>query len=104
MIHYVTHPTRHGLLQRLRQGEATVTELVQAIGGEQSNVSHHLRGLREAGLVRSRAEGRLRRYRLAEREVAALLEAVDEVGRRLDRVAFYAHLELPMDPAFHGYG
>ena len=55
--------TRRGLLQRLAdEGERSVTELVEPLPMSQPAVSKHLRCLREAGLVRSRTEGKRRLY------------------------------------------
>lgn len=70
--------TRRDILDRLRSGEATVGELVTALGVTQPTVSKHLAQLREAGLVTSREDGRHRHYALS----AAPLEPVaDWVGQ-----------------------
>ncbi len=45
------------LLLRLRQGPATVGELVEVTGLSQPSVSKHLAVLREAGLISSQREG-----------------------------------------------
>lgn len=100
----VTEPTKNGLLRRIRDREHTVTELVEATGIEQSNVSHHLRVLREAGLVKARRDGRKQRYRLADRELANILGDIEAMAVTMERVAYLAGLELTADPAFHGYG
>jgi len=88
----------------LRGGERTVSELVAALGDEQSNVSHHLAALRKQGLVAARRSGRKQLYRLADPELAAMLDKVDALAARLDQVAYTAALGIPTDPAFHGYG
>lgn len=46
------------IVQRLAEGEATVTELIGHVGLSQPLVSHHLKRLRAAGLVESRRVGR----------------------------------------------
>lgn len=46
------------IVQRLAEGQATVTELIEHVGLSQPLVSHHLRRLREAGLVETRRVGR----------------------------------------------
>lgn len=104
LLRMISEATRHAILSRLRQGDANVADLVAVAGQEQSNVSHHLRVLRDAGLVRVRAVGRERRYRLADPELRRLLEQVDALAARMETVAFYSGLELPLDPGFHGYG
>ncbi len=52
-------PTRLRLVRLLLdQGEMTVGELVEAVGGHQGRVSSHLTCLRNCGLVADRREGR----------------------------------------------
>ena len=68
--------TRIRLLEILAElGERSVTELMEATGLGQSLVSHHLRTLRQAGLVTIRREGRWMNYDLN----AAGLGAVEQV-------------------------
>ena len=45
------------LLQELKTGEKTVTELVEGMGMAQPSVSKHLKVLADANLVRRRKEG-----------------------------------------------
>lgn len=52
----LSHETRLNLVLLLAQGEATVSELCELVGLPQSNVSHHLRILRDAGLVTDRRD------------------------------------------------
>jgi ArsR family transcriptional regulator len=58
-------PTRLRLLSLIAaQGEACAAcDLVEPLGVSQPTVSHHLKVLREAGLVESRKEGRWVYYR-----------------------------------------
>jgi DNA-binding transcriptional ArsR family regulator len=104
LLRLISESTRHGLLAAMRGGEKTVGELVEAVKGEQSNVSHHLAVLRKAGLVAVRRDGRQQRYRLADAEVGRLLDQVRHVAVQLEQVAYTASLGLPVDPSFHGYG
>ena len=53
----LSDPLRLALLHRLKEGERTVTTLVQETGASQANVSKHLQILRRAGLVERRKEG-----------------------------------------------
>lgn len=46
------------IVQRLAQGEATVSELIERVGLSQPLVSWHLGRLRHAGLVTTRRAGR----------------------------------------------
>lgn len=104
LLRLVSEETRHALLDELRKGERSVGQLVAALQDEQSNVSHHLGTLREAGLVACRRDGRHQHYRLADAEVAKVLEQVESLAARLEQLAYTTSLGLPVDAAFHGYG
>ena len=58
--------TRLRLLEILVDGELTVGDLVDQTGLGQSLVSHHLRTLRDAGLVVTRRDGRWVFYDIAD--------------------------------------
>jgi DNA-binding transcriptional ArsR family regulator len=60
----VAEPGRRAILDALRGGPRAVGELVEATGLSQPNTSRHLRILRDAGLVQSRAAGQRRLYEL----------------------------------------
>jgi DNA-binding transcriptional ArsR family regulator len=62
------------ILSELRQGPRPVTELAEAIGMEQSAVSHQLRLLRNLGLVVGARTGRSIVYSLHDNHVAQLLD------------------------------
>ncbi len=51
-------PTRLRILQRLAEGDGTVTDLMRHVDLSQPLVSWHLRRLRTAGLVETRRQGR----------------------------------------------
>lgn len=104
VLRLVSESTRHAILDELRRGERTVSQLVAVLEDEQSNVSHHLATLREAGLVACRREGRRQVYRLADAEVAKVLEQVESLAARLEQLAYTASLGLPVGEGFHGYG
>jgi DNA-binding transcriptional ArsR family regulator len=72
----LSEPTRIKLLDRLREGEATVHELTELIGSTQQNVSKHLGVLRQAGIVRRRKAGNFVHYSIADDGVFALCEDV----------------------------
>jgi DNA-binding transcriptional ArsR family regulator len=67
-------PSRLEILQSLRQGELTVTEILAATGLGQANASRHLQVLFAAGLVDRRKEGPSTWYRLADPDVLKLCE------------------------------
>lgn len=67
----LAEPHRREILDVLRDGEASVGELVGHLHLSQPAVSKHLRVLREAGMVVARAERQHRVYRI---ELEPLLE------------------------------
>jgi DNA-binding transcriptional ArsR family regulator len=95
LIAAVAEPSRRAILELLRQREHSVGELVLRLRLSQPGVSKHLRVLREAGLVRVRADGRLRWYGLRAEPLAELdawLEPYRDLWRgRLD--ALERHLD-----------
>jgi DNA-binding transcriptional ArsR family regulator len=72
----LSEPTRIKLLDRLREGEASVLELTELIGTTQQNVSKHLAVLQRAGIVARRKEGNFVYYRIIDEGVLSLCEAV----------------------------
>ena len=85
-------PMRIRLLDRLREGDATVQELRDATGATQQNVSKHLGVLLAAGIVSRAKDGNFARYSIADDTVFALCEQVcgglrrqlDELGSLLE--------------------
>jgi DNA-binding transcriptional ArsR family regulator len=70
-------PTRRAILERLRQGEASGTELARPFSISVPAISKHLRVLEHAELILHRKDGRTHRFRLAARplkEAATWLE------------------------------
>jgi DNA-binding transcriptional ArsR family regulator len=72
----IGEPMRIRLLDQLRDGEATVGELSQALAASQQNVSKHLAVLADAGILGRRKEGNRVYYRIADEGVFALCEDV----------------------------
>jgi ArsR family transcriptional regulator len=66
-------PTRLRLLTALMAGELCVCDLAAATGINRSTVSHQLRTLREARLVRRRREGKVIYYALDDEHVVDLI-------------------------------
>jgi DNA-binding transcriptional ArsR family regulator len=87
-------PSRLSILEALRDGEHTVSDLVQTTGLTQPNVSNHLSCLRDCGLVTVRQQGRFAYYSLSDERVAQLLlmaeELLAEVARGVYECTRYA--------------
>jgi DNA-binding transcriptional ArsR family regulator len=84
---------RREVLDALLAGEKAVGEIVNDLSMSQPQVSKHLRVLSEVGLVRCRAEGRRRLYRLEPARLRPLrdwLAAYEQAwNARMDRVDDY---------------
>lgn len=110
------HPMRHRLLFALAQGEATISQLAVALGSNKGNVAHHLKVLRDAGLVhvaetRQVRGGTEQYYQRSYRRLAAagpaatahtpaLLQAVaEEIGTANDPVLILRQIRLRPEQA-----
>ena len=93
----ISDPTRRELLDLLAEREYAVNDLVSRFEVSQPAVSHHLRILREAGLVKKRQAGRQRLYRLEARPLREVYdwvahyerfwtEKLDALGEHLRRI------------------
>jgi DNA-binding transcriptional ArsR family regulator len=69
----LSDPSRLSILDTLRGGPLTVSEIVTATGLTQSNVSNHLACLRDCGLVTSAQQGRYVTYQLSDDRVGDLI-------------------------------
>jgi DNA-binding transcriptional ArsR family regulator len=93
----ISDPTRRELLDLLAEREYAVNDLVSRFEVSQPAVSHHLRILWEAGLVKKRQAGRQRLYRLEARPLREVYdwiahyerywkEKLDALGEHLRRI------------------
>ena len=86
----IAEATRRELLLAIGAGETTVNDLVDRVGLSQPQVSKHLGVLRSVDLVRVRADGRHRWYRVNGPAILPIQDWVREFERiwnlRLDRL------------------
>ena len=91
----LAEPSRRRILDLLRDGERSVTDLVAHLDLSQPGVSKHLKVLRDAGLVHVRPDGKRRWYGLRAQPLAEVAEWLEPYRRhwsaRLD--ALERHLE-----------
>ena len=86
-------PMRIKLLERLREGEATVGELQEALGVSQQNVSKHLGILHGAGMVARAKRGTHASYSISDTSVFELCDLVCAGVRR-----HFQELEASLQP------
>jgi DNA-binding transcriptional ArsR family regulator len=69
-------PTRIRILDLLREGELSVTDITEGLGTSQQNASKHLGVLLQAGIVARRKQGNSSIFRIADAGVYDLCEQV----------------------------
>lgn len=79
LIHGFSNKTRLEILETIKHGEKTVSQIIDAIEANQSSVSQHLACLRGCGLIVSRQEGKYVYYKLRNEKIAMLLTMFDDV-------------------------
>ncbi len=91
----IAEADRRAIMDVLMTGEKAVGAIVNDLSMSQPQVSKHLRVLSEVGLVRCRAEGRHRLYRVEPARLRPLHDWLAKYERawndRLDRMDDYLH-------------
>jgi DNA-binding transcriptional ArsR family regulator len=87
----LSDPTRRGILERIGEQDASITELAERFGMTLTGIKKHVRILEEAGLVATEKVGRVRTCRLGPRRLddeAIWIGAYQEMlEARMDRLA-----------------
>jgi ArsR family transcriptional regulator len=78
IIKLLGHPQRLKIVEVLERGEASVSEVCEALGSPQAIVSQHLARLRGARVVASRRDGVHVLYRVVEPKVHHVLSCIRE--------------------------
>jgi DNA-binding transcriptional ArsR family regulator len=78
----LAHPSRLKIIEFLKKGEASVGQMVKALGVEQSSLSKHLSVLKQVGILQSRQEKVTVYYSIREKEIFRFLRPVAEILRR----------------------
>ncbi|HEU4591768.1 MAG TPA: metalloregulator ArsR/SmtB family transcription factor [Steroidobacteraceae bacterium] len=74
----ISDPTRRSVLETLRAGPQAVGEIARKLPVSRPAVSQHLKVLKDAGLVKDRAEGARRVYYIDPEGFGALRRWLDE--------------------------
>ena len=79
MLKAIAHPTRIAIINLLENSNRlTVTEIFESLSIEQAVASHHLRILRDRGLVNSEKDGKNRFYYLKHDRLSQIIECIDK--------------------------
>ncbi len=97
----LAHPVRIRILEILRAGESSVTDIGAQLDPGVANVSQHLSVLRTAGIVTAQKSGLSVLYSVRDQEVFTVLDALREIfTHRLDSM----QTTLAADDADHPQG
>ncbi|WDC85113.1 metalloregulator ArsR/SmtB family transcription factor [Caloramator sp. mosi_1] len=80
MFKALGHPIRYKIVKFLLDGPECVCKLNENIEFTQSNLSQHLRILKDAGIVKGEKVGLNIHYSLASEEIKELLKVADEMA------------------------
>jgi len=75
----LSNSTRLMILNSLRGGEKSVSELAELVGAQQANVSQHLAVLRQRGVVATRKRGANIYYSVANPKIIQACDMIREV-------------------------
>lgn len=75
----LAHPLRLKIINKLSDGELCVCKLNEDVEFSQSNLSQHLRILKEAGILNSRKEGMWMYYSITNNKVLEIISMSEEL-------------------------
>jgi DNA-binding transcriptional ArsR family regulator len=76
----LANPTRRAMLELVWDAERSSSEIADAVGATRPAASQHLKVLRDAGLVRVRADGNQRLYQVDTEHLAQVRAALERFG------------------------
>ncbi|RTE10169.1 ArsR/SmtB family transcription factor [Paenibacillus whitsoniae] len=76
--------TRLQILESITHQEKTVSQIVDDLKGNQSNISQHLACLKGCGIIVGRQDGKYIYYSLRNKEIAQLLTVMDAVFHQVE--------------------
>jgi DNA-binding transcriptional ArsR family regulator len=79
----IVDANRRKILKFLGEGEKCVNEISEFTGIEQSLVSHHLKMLRDCGLVKARQYGKKTMYSLSDDEIYNIIKMIEKVAYKI---------------------
>jgi DNA-binding transcriptional ArsR family regulator len=79
MCKTISNPRRQAILDTIRNGEMTVSELIKKTGISQANLSQHLAILRSKGVVNTRRDGNNVYYSISNLKIIEAYDLISEV-------------------------
>jgi ArsR family transcriptional regulator len=81
LVRVLAEPIRAAMVRALATEQLCTCHLVEITGARQTNVSNHLRVLREAGVVEAQPAGRYTYYRLRPEVLERLAQQFDDLAQ-----------------------
>lgn len=78
----LSDPTRLKIIQALELEELCVCDIASLIRLTQPSISHHLKALRQSGMVKYRKSGKMALYSIKDNRISALLAVARDTARR----------------------
>lgn len=87
LLKCICDETRFKILELLRKkGDMCVSDIVSELKKDQPLISHHLRALKQCGIVRSRENGKMTMYGIANKELSHLISDITSASRKIARI------------------
>lgn len=84
LLKCICDDTRFDILELLQKnGEMCVNDLVHELKKDQPLISHHLKSLKQCGIVRSRENGKMSMYSIANREISRLIADITNASKKI---------------------
>lgn len=84
LLRCICDETRFNMLELLQKNkEMCVNDLVAELKKDQPLVSHHLRALKQCGIVRSRENGKMTMYSIANKEISRLINDITNASKKI---------------------
>ena len=84
LLKCICEETRFSILEILQKNnEMSVNDLVSKLKKDQPLVSHHLRALKECNIVKTRENGKMTMYSIANRDISKLISDIVKTSERM---------------------
>jgi DNA-binding transcriptional ArsR family regulator len=84
LLKCICEETRFSILEILQKNsEMSVNDLVTKLKKDQPLVSHHLRALKECGIVKTRENGKMTMYSIANNDISKLISSIVKTSEKM---------------------
>ncbi len=87
LLKCICDETRFRMLEVLQKnGEMSVNEIVSVLKRDQPLISHHLKALKQCGIVRSRENGKMTMYGISNKEISRLINDITTASKKIAKM------------------